>query len=216
MTGKSKGNNKKKSAPKSKGNTKGKTKDNQLEIRETIIKTALLIAARDGWGKVSLQALAQETAIPLSTVRAHFQDPQDILRAYEEAIEARVLESIGAIGEDANPREVLFDILMERFDALNEERAGMIAILDHSKCDPKLVARTMPHLGQTMANILEAAHIDTSGLKGLAHIFGLTGVYLLTLKTWREDESPDMSKTMAALDRNLGRAEQLGSTLGII
>lgn len=224
MTGKSKGNNKKKSAPESKDKSKdksnGKNKDkaraDQLKIRDTIIRTALHLAARNGWGKVNLNTIAQEAHIALSTVQAHFKDRDDILRAYEESIDARLLDSIGTGGEDATPRELLFDLLMERFDALNEQRAGMIAILDHSKCDPKLVARTMPHLGQAMAHLLEAADIDTTGLKGMAHIFGLTGVYLLTLKTWRDDESPDLSKTMATLDRNLGRAEQLGATLGII
>ncbi|HEY0900961.1 MAG TPA: TetR family transcriptional regulator [Micavibrio sp.] len=220
MTGKPKANNKKKSAPESKDKSKGKNKDkaraDQLKIRDTIIRTALNLAARDGWGKVNLNTIAQEADIALSTVQAHFKDRDDILRAYEESIDARLLDSMGTGDEDATPREMLFDLLMERFDALNEQRAGMIAILDHSKCDPKLVARTMPHLGQAMAHLLEAADIDTTGLKGMAHIFGLTGVYLLTLKTWRDDESPDLSKTMAALDRNLGRAEQLGATLGII
>lgn len=206
----------KKTGANSHAKTGKKSPEQQLKIREAIMRTALEIAAAEGWGKVSLPAIASAAALSLPEVRAHFKDRNDILRAYEELIDDRVLKNLGTIDEDANPRETLFDIVMERFDILNEERAGMIAILDHAKCDPALIARTMPHLGQTMANMLEAAHIDTSGLKGMAHILGLTGVYLMTLKTWRDDESPDMSKTMAALDRNLGRAEQLGASLKII
>lgn len=213
-----------KSSPKGKGKPKAHTKsgpqsskkENPLETRQTIITTALHLAARDGWAQVSFESIAAEADIALTTIRAHFRDRYDILRAYEESIDERVLSSVGTISADDNPREILFDMVMERFDALNEQRDGMIAILDAGKCDPKLVAQTMPHLGQSMATMLEAIQIETSGPKGIAHILGLTGVYLLTLKTWREDESADMSKTMAALDRNLGRAEKLGATLGLI
>lgn len=193
-----------------------KDPDNAADIREKAIKSALTLAARDGWGQVTLQAVARHAKISLAQLRKHFEDRGDILIAYEDMIDNRVLESVGEINDDANPRESLFDIIMERFDILNEDRDAMIAILDHVKCDPKQIAIGMPHLARSLSWMLEAAHIDTTGLRGTAHVIGLTGVYLATLKTWREDESPDMSKTMAALDRNLGRAEQLGSTLGLI
>lgn len=187
-----------------------------MDIREKAVKAALALAARDGWGRVTLQAVARHAKISLAQLHEHFEDRGDILAAYERMIDRRVLENTGEIGEDANPRESLFDIIMERFDALNEDREALIAILDHVKCDPRQMAISMPHLARSMSWMLEAAHIDTTGLRGAAHIIGLTSVYLVTLKTWREDESPDMSKTMAALDRNLGRAEQLGNTLGLI
>lgn len=193
-----------------------KTPKKTADIREKAIKSALALAARDGWGQVTLQAVARHAKISLAQLHEHFEDRGDILIAYERMIDSRVLESVGEIDENANPRESLFDIVMERFDALNENRDALIAILDHVKCDPKQMAIGVPHLARSMSWMLEAAHIDTTGLRGAAHIIGLTGVYLLTLKTWREDESPDMSKTMAALDRNLGRAEQWGGTLGLI
>jgi len=31
-------------------------------------------------------------------------------------------------------------------------------------------------------------------------------VWLKTLRVWLDDDSPDLARTMAALDRNLGRA----------
>lgn len=187
-----------------------------VDIREKAIKAALALAARDGWGQVTLQAVARHAKISLARLHEHFEERGDILVAYERMIDQRVLENVGEIDDATPPRESLFDIIMERFDALNEDRDALIAILDHVKCDPRQMALGMPHLAHSMGWMLEAAHIDTTGLRGAAHIIGLTGVYLATLKTWREDESPDMSKTMAALDRNLGRAEQLGATLGII
>ncbi len=187
-----------------------------VDIREKAIKSALTLAARDGWDQVTLEAVADHAKISLAQLRKEFDNRSDILIAYEDMVDQRVLDSVGEIDEDANPRESLFEILMERFDVLNEDREAMIAILDHVKCNPKQAATGMPHLARSLSWMLEAAHIDTTGFRGIAHVIGLTGVYLATLKAWREDESPDMSKTMAALDRNLGRAEQLGATLGVI
>lgn len=193
-----------------------KAREETMDIREKAIKSALILAAQDGWNQVTLQAVARHAKVSLAQLRQHFESRDDILFAYEDIIDSRVRENIGKIDEGANPRESLFDILMERFDILNENRDAMMTILDHVKSCPRQVATRMPHLAHSLSKALELAHIDTTGLRGAAHIIGLTGVYLATLKTWREDESPDMSKTMAALDRNLGRAEQWGATLGFI
>ena len=60
-----------------------------------------------------------------------------------------------------------------------------------------------------MAWSLEAAGIGASGLLGLIRIKGLGLIYLAALRVWLEDESPDMSATMARLDKDLKRAEAL-------
>jgi hypothetical protein len=41
----------------------------------------------------------------------------------------------------------------------------------------------------------------------------LTALYLYTVRTWIEDDSEDMAKTMAALDKNLERAEGVINSL---
>ncbi len=64
--------------------------------------------------------------------------------------------------------------------------------------------------------MLEAAGIDTGGYKGAIKIAGLTALYLKTLKTWREDDSEDMAKTMAELDKNLERSEQWAGSFGFL
>lgn len=195
--------------------TKAKSQKKAPDIREKAVKAALFLAARDGWANVGLQDIARHAKISLSELHEQFEDRSDILAAYARMVDRKVLENIGDIDEGASHRESLFDILMEHFDILNEDRDALISILDSFKCDPKQMVIGLPYLGRSMSWMLEAAHIDTSGLKGAAHIMALTTVYLITLKTWIEDESADMSKTMAALDRNLGRAEQVAGMLGL-
>ena len=66
-----------------------------------------------------------------------------------------------------------------------------------------------------MTWMLEAAGLQTTGLKGAVRVAGLSGLYIKTLWVWRDDDSPDMAKTMAALDKNLTRAERMASTFGL-
>jgi len=55
--------------------------------------------------------------------------------------------------------------------------------------------------------MLEAAGIDSSGLKGLLRTKALSAVYLMSLRGWLKDDTADLSKTMAALDGYLRRLE---------
>ncbi|MFX7212929.1 hypothetical protein ABTI51_18345, partial [Acinetobacter baumannii] len=57
--------------------------------------------------------------------------------------------------------------------------------------------------------MLEAAGLDSGGLAGIARRKGLGLIYLDVLRTWRDDDSVDMARTMAVLDKRLKRAEAL-------
>ena len=41
-------------------------------------------------------------------------------------------------------------------------------------------------------------------------------MYLYALRAWSKDESADMAKTMAALDRGLNRIEQAANTFSFL
>ncbi len=183
--------------------------------KEKAIDAVLALAAEKGWENTGLADIAGKAKIPLAELRDHFEDRIDILAAYGRSIDRKVLENTGTPDPDLSPRGRLFDILMERFDALNERREGVRAILKSFCHDPRQAVISLPHLGRSMCWMLEAAGIDTGGIRGALRIAGLTGVYLKTLKSWMDDDSPDMGKTMAALDKNLGHAERLAESLGI-
>ena len=61
--------------------------------------------------------------------------------------------------------------------------------------------------------MLEAAGILSSGPFGLLRAKGLLAVWLITERVWLGDDSPDLGPTMAALDRNLRRAEKFATQL---
>ncbi|MCB9991058.1 MAG: TetR family transcriptional regulator [Rhodospirillales bacterium] len=190
-------------------------KSTRKPVKEKALKAALELAASQGWASTSLADIAAHAKIPMTDLHDVFEDRFDILAAYGRMLDRRVLEAAGEPDPSLSPRDRLFDLLMERFDALNDDRDGVLSILNSLWCDPKQAVINLPHLGRSMSWMLEAAGIETSGIRGAIKIAGLTALYLKTLKTWSTDDSPDMGKTMAALDQSLGRAEQWAGSFGI-
>lgn len=184
-------------------------------LRERAVETMLALSAARGWNALKLQDIAREMGTDLATLHDAFADRFDLLAAYGRILDRHMLESAPA-APTGSPRDILFDLLMERFDRLQQDRAGVCAILNDLKLDPKSAIIGLPHLGRSMAWALDAAGIETSGLSGALKIAGLAAAYLDTARHWLKDDSEDLSKTMAALDRNLTRAEDWGRTFRLI
>lgn len=191
---------------------KKKTPDNTKDIRDLCVRVALDLAAEQDWSFVDFDAIAQKADIDASDVEYAFDDKSDLLRHYGRMIDLAVLENLGATSEDP-VRDRLFDLLMERFDILNKDRAAILSIMISIKSDPKEILFSAPALCKSSTRMLEASGVDTSGLTGMLKISGLSALMLNAMRIWIKDMSDDMSKTMAAIDKDLGRAEQIINTL---
>ncbi|MBU6235070.1 MAG: TetR family transcriptional regulator [Alphaproteobacteria bacterium] len=182
--------------------------------RTDVVDAALALAAKRDWANVTMGDIAEEAGISLSALSQMFDGREDILAAYARRVDADVLESYGQ-GGGGSHRDCLFDILMERFDRLNRDREAVVSILGSFCADPKQMVIALPHLGRSMAWMLEACGIETTGWRGAARVLGLSVIYLAAMRQWKDDESPDMAKTMASLDRSLARTERWAETFGI-
>lgn len=191
-----------------------KKKDEARDIRVQAIEAALSLAVEQGWEDVTLRDVAARSGVSLEELREHFEDRADILCALGRMIDKSVLAHVSVDpDEESSVRERLFDLLMDRFEALNAYRVGVKSVLRSFRFDPKQIVISLPHVCRSMSWMLEAAGADTAGISGAAKVAGLTGIYIKVLRVWAEDESPDLPKTMAALDRALGRAEAAVNTL---
>jgi AcrR family transcriptional regulator len=189
------------------------TKKKELSKNDLVL-IALELSSELGWVHVTLMDVADKAGVTLAQLHEHFDDKSDILVTLGRMIDARVLEAFDTLEADESPRDRLFDVMMERFDVLNDYRDGVLSILRSFRFDPKEAVISCPHLCRSMSWMLEASGVDTNGFRGAAKIIGLTGIYLKVLKTWKDDESPDMGKTMAMLDKHLGQAENLANRFG--
>ncbi|MFQ5786248.1 MAG: TetR family transcriptional regulator [Alphaproteobacteria bacterium] len=176
---------------------------------DRIIEAALGLAATQGWRDTTLADIAAAAKLPLAEVHRNFASKAAILAAFSRRIDETVLAGEDPELAGQSPRDRLFDVIMRRFDALAPHKAAVGALVRDGCTDPLIALCGARSLRRSMAWMLEAARIDSSGLRGLVRTKGLAAIYLAVLRVWLDDDSADMARTMAALDRRLTQAERL-------
>lgn len=172
------------------------------------------VVAEHGWHGVTMRAVAAEAGLEPAALRRRFATPQSLLEAHGRAVDAAVVA--GTVEDPTStPRDRLFDVLMRRLDALAPHRAGVVRLWDDLPRTPLLGLWLAGQLPVSMAWMLEAADLPASGVKGALRVQGLGLVWLATLRAWVEDDSADLSATMAALDRALDQADRAARWLSL-
>ncbi len=177
---------------------------------KAIVDAALELAAVQGWRDTTLGDVAQQAKVTLADLYGHYPSKSAVLAAFLGRIDTTMLAGAGAEAGEESARERLFDVIMRRFDALAPYREAVRAIVRDAGRDP--VAAACTAAGPTRRSLrwmLEAAGLDSGGLRGQLRISGLGMVYLSVLRVWLDDDSDDMARTMAALDKRLKRIESL-------
>ena len=189
----------------------------QADLPKHLIDTALGLAAERGWRDLSLAEIAEAAKVPFGKAYQVTPSKEAILDGFARGIDAEVLgdETMEQdwVAEQSSARDRLFDVMMRRFDALQPYKAGLENLLHDQMRDPLMTICGLQRLMRSMATMLEAARISSSGVAGLIRTKGLAAIYLATLRVWLKDDSPDMAKTMASLDGYLRRVEGLAGHL---
>jgi AcrR family transcriptional regulator len=177
-----------------------------------VIETALRLAAERGWAGLALADIAAAAKLPLADLYASYPSKTAILVALSRLVDRQVLAGLEA-GADESTRDRLFDLIMKRFDALVPYREGLSAVARDAGSDPLAALCGLGQLARSMALMLEAAGVSSSGIAGALRTKGLGAIYLATMRDWFRDDSADKARTMAALDARLRRAESWASRL---
>ena len=181
----------------------------QAGIEQRIVDAALALASERRWREVALADIAERAGVALVDVYRHCPSKAAAVAAFLRRIDAAVLAGTRAEDGEQEARDRLFDVIMRRFDALQPYKQAVASILADTPADPvAALCGARPFL-RSMAWMLEAAGLSATGLAGRLRVHGLALVYGTTLRVWLNDDSADLARTMAALDRNLRRAESL-------
>ena len=173
----------------------------------------LELASTGRWEVASMVDIATEAGITPADLRALFCSKAAIIAAFVEVIDQQVLSQGFHFEDEDTPRDRLFEVLMRRFDTLGEHRDAVVALHRSLPSDPLAAISLGPTALISTSWMLEAAGISANGPFGLLEVKGLLAVWLAALRVWVTDDNPDLSRTMAALDRYLRRAERLAIEL---
>ena len=187
------------------------TRKPKPELSDRILDAALALAAERGWRCVSIPDIAAAAKAPLVETLLTFPSKGAVVNAIFKRTDARVLATAAAGETGDSTRDNLFNVLMQRFDTLQQDRQGISSIVSASLCDPLAPLCYGPRLMCSMALMLETAGLSSSGPGNFLRAKGLAVVYVIAFRVWLLDDSPDMTKTMASLDGGLKRVETLAA-----
>jgi AcrR family transcriptional regulator len=186
--------------------------------REKIIDALMALAAERNWDEISLADVADRAGLTLAQFRDVFPSKGAVLGGFSRRIDKIVLEggekrasesAQDQSPKDQSPKDRLFDVLMRRFDAMAPYKGALANIDNWAMHDPL----ALPALNQLALNslrfMLEAAGLNSEGPLGTLKLQGLALSWTRVFHIWLADDGEDAAKTMAALDRELARGEDL-------
>jgi len=182
--------------------------DPNAPARDRIIDALMALVAERSIEEVGFADIAGRAGVSLADLRQEFGGKLAIVAACVKDIDRKVLAGGDADLAEEPPRERLFDVLMRRLEALAPHRAAIKSLMRSARRHPSLALALNSLAVRSQQWMLTAANIDAAGPRGWLRAQGVAFLYARVLRTFVEDDDPGLARTMAALDRTLGRGQR--------
>src|SRR5689334_12603739 len=176
-------------------------------IRRDLARAALSIAASTPWREVTLARLADAAGRPVAEF--YGASAGEAVDCVEEAFDRAIADNLDKLDAGQSVRDRLFELIMRRFEAMEPHRAAVIAMEAGLDRDPTLLASAHQRHVRCARWVLALAGLEADGMTGQARAQGLGVIIGQARAAWRGDDAGDFAKTMASLDKNLRRAEEM-------
>jgi rpsU-divergently transcribed protein len=177
--------------------------------RQALLDAFLELVADRGWNGFALRDVAEAAGVGMGALFAEFPSRMALVDAFLADIDRAVLADLApSLDPDETVRDRLFDVMMRRYDALRPRKEAVAALAQGVARDPVAALALGRAVGRAMGVVLEASGVSAEGWRGAVRRKGLMAVHVAVMRVWLNDDSPDQSRTMAALDHRLKRIER--------
>lgn len=176
-------------------------------LRRDLARAALSLAASGAWREVTLTKLADAANRPVSDY--YGASVGEAVDCVEEAFDRAIGDNLDKLDPGQSVRDRLFELIMRRFEAMEPHRVAVTAMEQGQDRDPTLIAAAHQRHVRCARWVLAIAGLEADGMTGQARAQGLGVIIGQARAAWRGDGAGDFAKTMASLDRNLRRAEEM-------
>lgn len=175
--------------------------------RRDLARAALAVAGDTPWRELTLAKLAQAAARPLSDF--YGASLGEAVDCVEEAFDRAIADGADELDPGQSVRDRLFELIMRRFEAMEPHRKAILSMEHGVDRDPTLMAAAHQRHVRCARWVLALAGLEADGMTGQARAQGLGVIIGQARAAWRGDDAGDFAKTMASLDKNLRRAEEM-------
>jgi hypothetical protein len=176
-------------------------------VRRDLARAALATASASTWRTLTLLDLARAAGRPVSDF--YGASMGEAVDCVEEAFDRAISDNLEALDASQTVRDRLFDLVMKRFEAMEPHRAAILAMEAGVDRDPILLTAQHQRHVRCARWVLALAGLEADGMTGNARAQGLGVIIGQARSAWRGDDAGDFTKTMASLDKNLRRAEEM-------
>lgn len=174
--------------------------------RKAVIEALMRLAANRRWSEIELGDIAAEAGLSLSALRGLFPSKLAMLGGLIRQIDEVVLAGASNDLASEPARERMFDLVMRRLDAMAPYRHALRRIVPALRCDPLALAALNRGAVNSWRYMLASADIPTEDALGAVRLQGAVLLMARVTETWLDDDEPELSRTMARLDRELKTA----------
>lgn len=178
----------------------------QTDPRKQVVEALMRLAATRRWDEIELGDIATEADLPLGKLRGLFPSKLAMLGGLTRIVDDAVLAELSDDLAGEPVRERLFDLVMRRLDALAPYKPGLRRIAPVIRRDPLTMAALNRGAVNSWRYMLASAGIPTEDALGTLRVQGAVLLMARVSEVWLEDDEPELSRTMARLDRELKRA----------
>ena len=174
-----------------------------IDLEKKIAEDTLKKLHKKSWDKLTLDDVLDKKNKKQKIINTK----NDLLTNINKYVDNLLIEKTKNI-DSSSTKDMLFEVLMARFDILQENRISFIKIFEALKKSPKKILKLFPSFLESMIVTAELAKFNVNGVKGAIRLKGLFLVYLITFYSWVDDNTFSLEKTMTALDKNLDQVEK--------
>jgi hypothetical protein len=172
-----------------------------------LLEAALHIVERDGWRGYGPLKLARETGAGLAEIVTQLGDRGEIFAAMGRRADMAMIDVDVAELAEMSAKERVFELFMRRFESLRPARPALRRL--RGEAAPEVWLQGLGNLRRAMKLVVEASGLDADGPRRTLIGVALANAYLRTGRVWLDDDSEDLSATLAELDKQLDRIGNL-------
>ncbi|MBW8310304.1 MAG: hypothetical protein K0M45_11850 [Candidatus Paracaedibacteraceae bacterium] len=171
-----------------------------------VVMESLWVLAEKGLSHLRVDCISNRSGVAESAIEELFPHQHNILLAMIENL--KLLVELPAVDPRLTPRDQIFDAVMLYFDVVQPHRLAIKRLVEEIMWHPLLLKNIMPELYSIGATIIDKYYPST-GMLQIGQNLAFNGAMAYALKEFIDDDTFDLSKTMAALDQGLKTVDDL-------
>ena len=173
-----------------------------------LAETTLLMLEKRSWHSIKIDEVYNKININKKNLQNKVDNKRDLLRNINHYFDFKLHNITNSIDQSTR-KDMIFEIIMMRFDILQIYRKPIIKIFEFFKKKPQELVFLLPSLIESMISMAGLAKIPIVGIKGNLKVKGLLVIYFSSFLVWVKDNSESLEKTMTSLDKYLNQAEKI-------